>query len=214
MWSCTVFDLFSEGLRPLRAFPLKENFPVALRLRFWSKRGRWRCFSTFTFIVAETGSVSFCALSFRFPLIAFSLLSFNADRFPFTSTHASLHCGLQFLTVRRWIVLPNLLFVQCQYGFELIRPTNAHLITNFPEHPLSVPAALITKLHPIWVRPSTPQAPWLPPSSARLDSTARMSSHRPNVELSSTLPFPGSCFIKKKKQRTERFVLAGVVPIL
>ena len=40
----------------------------------------------FLFIVAETASVSFCALSFRFPLIAFSLLPFNADKFPFTTS--------------------------------------------------------------------------------------------------------------------------------
>ena len=75
----------------------------------------------------------------------------------------------------------------------------------------------------IWVRPCTPQALWLPltpqasfnsalssvlieqgillppRSSVLLDSTARKSSHRPNVELPSTLPSAGSCFSKKKK---------------
>ena len=84
---CTVFDIFPEGLRPLRVLPYQRIFPVALSLRFWSKRGRVCCFSTLPLIVAETASVSFSALSFCSPLIV--LLPFNADRFPFTSFHRS-----------------------------------------------------------------------------------------------------------------------------
>ena len=64
------------------SFPFQRTFPVALRLRFGSKRRRLPCFFTLIVIVAETASVSSSALSFRFPLIAF-----KADRFMFTSFH-------------------------------------------------------------------------------------------------------------------------------
>ena len=36
-----------------------RHFPIAFRMRFWSRRGRARKISTFTFIVAETACVSF-----------------------------------------------------------------------------------------------------------------------------------------------------------
>ena len=52
-------------------------------------------------LVAETASVYFRTLALCFPLIAISLLPFNADRFRFTSAprgcscHSSLISGLE-----------------------------------------------------------------------------------------------------------------------
>ena len=129
----TVFEIFSPGrLQPLRAFPLEEFVPLLCFCGFGLERTVVLIFYVFL-IVAETTSVSSCALSFRFPLIALSLLPFNADRFPFTSfhwytccisfvaglkvsdsdllIHASLCHGFQLLIVPLWEMLLGFLFV-------------------------------------------------------------------------------------------------------
>ena len=112
----------------------RRIFPIAFRLRFWSRRG----FSTFVLIVAETTCVSSCAVSFCFPLIALTLLPLSAHRFPFAFRwcsclesfisglkfpgsdlliHTSLHHSLQFLAARLSILLFNILFDKSHYGF-------------------------------------------------------------------------------------------------
>ena len=80
---CTVLDVSFQKGCGLWVFCLSKNiFSVVWNLRIRSRRGRLCCFSTLILIVAETASVFFCALSFWFPLIAFSLLPSSADRFP------------------------------------------------------------------------------------------------------------------------------------
>ena len=63
----------------------RRTCPIVVRLRFWSRRGRARKFSTFTLIVAETACVSSRTLSLCFPEVAISLFPFNPDRLPFSS---------------------------------------------------------------------------------------------------------------------------------
>ena len=65
--------LFPDGLQPLRAF-------------------------TFIFTVAEITSVSSCALSFRYPLIAYSLLHFQSDGVPFASVFRWCSCLDSFMS--------------------------------------------------------------------------------------------------------------------
>ena len=72
--------------------------PIAVGLRVWSKRGRLHCFFTCILIVAETVSVSSCALSFRFPLTAFSLNPINAGKFPFASGFRWNSCLNSFIS--------------------------------------------------------------------------------------------------------------------
>ena len=90
---CTVFETSSQTDYGLSMrFSFRRIFPIALSLRFWNRRGRLQRFSTFVLIVRETTSVSSCALSFRFPLTAFSLLPVNADWFLFASDFRWYSC--------------------------------------------------------------------------------------------------------------------------
>ena len=79
--------LFPEGLRPLRVFPFKEIFPSLRVCSFGAGEDDCVAFPSLLSSWRKPASVSFCALSFCFPLIAFFLLPFSADRFPFTSFH-------------------------------------------------------------------------------------------------------------------------------
>ena len=78
-------DLFPDGLRPLRGFPFKEFFPSLCVCGSGAGEDDCVAFQRLFFIVAETASVSFCALPFRLPLIAFSFLPFITGWFPFAS---------------------------------------------------------------------------------------------------------------------------------
>ena len=102
----------------------------------------------------ETTLVSSRTLSFCFPLIAFSLTSFNTTLTPAIRNHcsclnslipgvkvsqsefliyASLHHRLQFLTIGHRFLLLNFHVIQFQYGFELIRLTYSQFVQTFQD---------------------------------------------------------------------------------
>ena len=150
MWSLHgLWNLFREGLRPLRAFLFNEFLPLLWVCRFGAG-GRLRCCSTFIFIVTETG-VSSCALSFHFLWMQLSFLPFNAGRQ--VSLHYELSHVFLFQFFRFWpqsfgfwasdpcISSPSSSTLDSSaanyfaqflvYGLDLIRATYAHLVQNF-----------------------------------------------------------------------------------
>ena len=100
-------------------FHFRRTFPVVSSLRFWSKRGRLCCFSTFILIVAKTASFFFCTLSFCFPLIASSLFPVNAD---IPSLHELLpnSCFNPFVSGLKMSGSDLLIHAPLYHGFQLL----------------------------------------------------------------------------------------------
>ena len=81
---CTVFGIpfqMDYGLWETSLSKCSPHFCV------WCKRGRLCYFFALILIVAEAASISFCTLSFYFPLMAISLFPVKAEILPFSSHH-------------------------------------------------------------------------------------------------------------------------------
>ena len=79
------WSLFLDGLLPLGGLSFEAFFPSLFVCDLGGRQEERVPIPRFTAIVAETTSVSSCIFSLCFPLIAISLISFDADGFPFTS---------------------------------------------------------------------------------------------------------------------------------
>ena len=113
-----------ERMEPRKAFLLPRIVPSLWVCGLGAREdGCTACFSMFVFIVGKAVGVFSCALSFRIPLTAFSLLPLTANKFSFSSTfhwyflfnnfisglrnsgwdlliHTTLYRGLQCLVIR------------------------------------------------------------------------------------------------------------------
>ena len=125
--------------------------PIVVRLRFWRGRGKNGHVLHVYWSRGEN-----CKHPLYFPLIAISLLSFNADGLPFASAFRrcprygpfvsglnlraftfKLHHGFYSLAARRHVLLKNVEGIRRQQCLELIKLSNSCFVSRRPSDGIS-----------------------------------------------------------------------------